>query len=193
MHITPSFRTSFIGHLFIISNLVNILCLLTCSLLNIVGKLLLQANSLRNSLHVFLSHEGTISTQIFVIFAVSFTTIHESYLWQGQLVLIIFLFITLQQKWKWLFWKNMTWINESNLASETSLLDGFYGLQLWSMEWLTKAQFSQVCLMGNCCTGGWWPRVEQFCVSARCSPPFTAAVDAMGCDFWEGELRSLIP
>ena len=31
---------------------------------------------------------------------------------------------------------------------------GFYGLQLW----LTKAQFSQVCLMGNCCTGGWWPR-----------------------------------
>ena len=53
----------------------------------------------------------------------------------------------------------MTWINESNLASETSLLDGFYGLQLWSMEWLTKAQFSQVCLMGNCCTGGWWPRV----------------------------------
>ena len=79
-------------------------------LLNIVGKLWLEANSLRNSLDVFPSNEGTISTRIFVIFAVSSST-HESYLLQGQQVISDYL---LQER-MWL------WINASNLASETLL------------------------------------------------------------------------
>ena len=89
---------------------VKILIICVFKLLNIVGKLWLEANSLRNSLDVFPSNEGTISTRIFVIFAVSSST-HESYLLQGQLVISDYL---LQER-MWL------WINASNLASETLL------------------------------------------------------------------------